>query len=834
MITKRGVFHSKMNDILRLAIVVIVSLFTFSAPLLATGGGGGDPGMPCDDALPFCSDVNYNFPNINNNTYAPPGPNYGCHPGTDLPNPIWYFMEIEVGGVINITISQSTGQNGTGSGLDVDYVMWGPFNDVATGCTQIMNGSANPAQSSWSPNAVEYISIGGTGGSTVNADFTGNCSQAQINAWTQTTLPPAQAGEVYIIIISNWDSQNGYVSFTQTNFGQPGAGSTDCSIVEPCEITNFTSTISPCNNDSYSVTGSITFTDPPEDGDLIVEDCNGNQVIVASAPFTQASYTYELTNLVADGESCEVEAYFTTSVCTETSTYTAPEACSCTEPVLNILPISVCGPGATDLNAAIGVGSDQANTTFYASSANANAGTSPINNMVSSSGTYWVRAEVQGDPTCFSVYEIVVTITTVTSSVLETHPTCQENNGSIEFTASGGEAPYNYAININGTPTQNTSGVFSGLFAGVYNYVIMDVNGCQTSGTVTLSNVGSEADASFSFDEYCAGAANAPYNIVTQGGVFSLVPAPTDGATISPNSGVISNGVGGTTYTVRYTVGVNCPNSSTQQVTVKSSPEPNFEGLNLSGCKPLIVNFSNTSNSSETTCLWNFGDGSTSTSCGDVSHTYTSTGLFDVSLTLTDEIGCEGTLTLIDYVDVVQGPIASFNATPMVTSTENTEITFNNTSTNATDYTWNFGEDSTVEHTFNASHTYPNEQEGSYIVTLVASDGNEECNDTMRVVITIEEELIFYVPNAFTPDGDTYNELFKPIFSAGFDPYGYSLEIYNRWGEIIFESHDVQVGWDGTYGGKIVKEGTYIWKIKIKEKGRDKHNEYQGHTTLLR
>src|SRR5690554_5017818 len=80
----------------------------------------------------------------------------------------------------------------------------------------------------------------------------------------------------------------------------------------------------------------------------------------------------------------------------------------------------------------------------------------------------------------------------------------------------------------------------------------------------------------------------------------------TDGATISPNSGVISNGVGGTTYTVRYTVGANCPNSSTQQVTVKSSPEPNFEGLNLSGCKPLIVNFSNTSNSSETTCLWNF------------------------------------------------------------------------------------------------------------------------------------------------------------------------------------------------------------------------------------
>ncbi|MDX1652570.1 MAG: gliding motility-associated C-terminal domain-containing protein, partial [Brumimicrobium sp.] len=101
----------------------------------------------------------------------------------------------------------------------------------------------------------------------------------------------------------------------------------------------------------------------------------------------------------------------------------------------------------------------------------------------------------------------------------------------------------------------------------------------------------------------------------------------------------------------------------------------------------------------------------------------------------------------------------------------------------------------------------------------------------------IVEELIYYVPNTFTPDNDNFNEVFKPIFTSGFDPFDYKLLIFNRWGEIIFESNNAEVGWDGTYGAdseQIVKDGTYVWKIIFKTKINDERKEIVGHVNVLR
>ena len=83
-----------------------------------------------------------------------------------------------------------------------------------------------------------------------------------------------------------------------------------------------------------------------------------------------------------------------------------------------------------------------------------------------------------------------------------------------------------------------------------------------------------------------------------------------------------------------------------------------------------------------------------------------------------------------------------------------------------------------------------------------------------------EEELLYYVPNSFTPDGDGVNDTFLPTFTSGYDPYDYSLLIFNRWGQIVFESHDATKGWNATMGvdGEIVQDGTYTWKIEFKTK----------------
>jgi len=80
---------------------------------------------------------------------------------------------------------------------------------------------------------------------------------------------------------------------------------------------------------------------------------------------------------------------------------------------------------------------------------------------------------------------------------------------------------------------------------------------------------------------------------------------------------------------------------------------------------------------------------------------------------------------------------------------------------------------------------------------------------------------------------DPHNNTFKPIIKSH-DPQGYELLIFNRWGEIIFESHNSLIGWDGTHNNKIAKDGTYVWKITLMENGSDKKYEYTGHVNLIR
>ena len=108
------------------------------------------------------------------------------------------------------------------------------------------------------------------------------------------------------------------------------------------------------------------------------------------------------------------------------------------------------------------------------------------------------------------------------------------------------------------------------------------------------------------------------------------------------------------------------------------------------------------------------------------------------------------------------------------------------------------------------------------------------CSDTAWYTVSVVEEVIYYVPNTFTPDGDNYNEYFKAVFTSGFDPYDFTLLLFNRWGEIIWESHDASVGWDGTYGGQLVQDGTYTWKIEFKTSANDERIMIHGHVNVIK
>lgn len=181
-------------------------------------------------------------------------------------------------------------------------------------------------------------------------------------------------------------------------------------------------------------------------------------------------------------------------------------------------------------------------------------------------------------------------------------------------------------------------------------------------------------------------------------------------------------------------------------------------------------------------------------------------------------------------------PVAGFIPSDYELSNLDTEVQFTNTSSNgAVTYVWDFGDESVTSNEENPTHVFPDEESGGYVVTMIAFTPLG-CSDTITIPIQVWEELIYYIPNTFTPDGDEYNQTFQPVFVSGYDPFNYHMWIYNRWGELIWESHDDSVGWDGTYGsdGRKVPQGTYTWKIEFKVEKNDERKMDSGHVNIIR
>jgi gliding motility-associated-like protein len=204
-------------------------------------------------------------------------------------------------------------------------------------------------------------------------------------------------------------------------------------------------------------------------------------------------------------------------------------------------------------------------------------------------------------------------------------------------------------------------------------------------------------------------------------------------------------------------------------------------------------------------------------------------------LTVTTEQGCTATHSEPNYINIYHNPIADFYFKPDEVTVIDPTVSFFNTSSFADSYNWSFGQMETSTET-SPTIEYPEIGEQSYDIMLVAAT-NMGCVDTAYAIVEVKDMIVFYVPNTFTPDKDDFNEVFQPIFVSGFDPYDFHLTIFNRWGEILFESYDHNTGWNGTYGAsneKIVKDGAYIWKIEFKELMSDKRHIHHGHVNVLR
>ncbi len=249
------------------------------------------------------------------------------------------------------------------------------------------------------------------------------------------------------------------------------------------------------------------------------------------------------------------------------------------------------------------------------------------------------------------------------------------------------------------------------------------------------------------------------------------------------------------------------------------APQANFS-VSANGCEPLMVAFNNLSLYAES-YVWDFGDGNHSTAINPT-YTYYDAGDYQVILTVT---GPGGTDTYMgNIIHVYPRAKAHFNVAPSVVTIPDQAIHCYDMSENASIWTWNFGDGETSSEQ-NPEHFY--KEEGVFDISLTANN-EYNCPDTYKLerAVTAENAGTVTVPNAFTPNlsgegdskydpNDFSNDVFHPVLS-GVEDDGYVFRIFNRWGELIFETTDKTEGWTGYYRGKLCKQDVYVWTIEGK------------------
>ena len=204
---------------------------------------------------------------------------------------------------------------------------------------------------------------------------------------------------------------------------------------------------------------------------------------------------------------------------------------------------------------------------------------------------------------------------------------------------------------------------------------------------------------------------------------------------------------------------------------------------------------------------WDFGDGSPQSTEVSPTHLYNKPGIYTVTLIANDSTSCNRTDTTRDTITVNAPPVAGFDFSPG-SAQANTATQFLNTSSGALTYLWNFG-DGSSDTLDNPSHVFP--KTGNFKVCLDAFN-TAGCPDSICKAVNAIIIPRFDIPNAFSPNGDGINDVFR---IQGFGIAHMDMRIFNRWGQLIFESKDVNEGWDGRYKGVLQPVDVYAYAISV-------------------
>jgi gliding motility-associated-like protein len=803
---------------------------------------GFSQGSNCATADPFCTGTTYTFPN---NTGIPNQGTYQCLGTT--PNPAWYYLQIANSGNIDIHIVQT---NTSGSGIDVDFIMWGPFTSVANACATITPATA-AVDCSYSTAAQEDANIVG-----------------------------AVTGQFYMLMLTNYSNQAGTISFSQTG----GSGSTNCAIVcaapnattgatqnltcaSPTAVLSASSTTPGAMTYSWAGPGivsggstqtptvnapgtyTVTVTNPaaptcPTTATQLVTFNNTPPNIVMGGP---QSITCTVTSLNLSANSTTPGATYSwagpgivsggttgTPTVNVDGTYTVTitdPANGCTSTGTQVVNLNNTPPtittGATQtitcLTPTTTLSATATGVTYNWSGAGITAGGTTANPTVNAAGTYTVTVtDATSGCTSTATQDVISTISTPDATAGSSQTvTCAVTSVALSGNSTTSGVSYSWSGPGGFTSSLQNPNATA---AGTYTVTVTDANGCTNTATqvVTANTTAPNIVTGAAQTLTCATTSvSLSANSSTTGATYSWAgPGITSGgSTATPTAGTSG------TYTVTVTDPANgCTATATQLVNSNTTPPiANAGADNTFPCNVSSMNLSGAGSSSGAGFTYSWTGAGISAGSNTLSPTITGAGTYTITVTNTAN-GCTTSDVVVINPDVL--PDANFTASPN-SGTPPLTVSFTNNSTGSVGYLWNLG-DGTSSTATNPSNIYVGT--GSYPVTLYAVNGNG-CVDSMTIMIEVSGNSVLVIPNVFTPNGDNVNDLFTPTVAEWIKTF--EAEVYDRWGLKMFEWTNEHSGWNGqSKNGSPAPDGAYYYIIKAK--GTDnKDYQFTGYVQLI-
>ena len=461
---------------------------------------------------------------------------------------------------------------------------------------------------------------------------------------------------------------------------------------------------------------------------------------------------------------------------------------------------------------------------FQGANPNSAIGVGPFTPQYSNSGSYGISLLVNNNG-CTDTFVDSITVNEkpqanfTATSVCDGVPASLTNTSAIQ-NGSIASNSWTFGDNQSSSLAQPINHLYNGV--GQYSITLIVTSDQQCKDTIDRTVfVHDVPTSSFISDSVCFGESSSidDASSILNGGIVDW-RYNFNNTTISNNPSFTYpfSTPGNHLVTLITTSDSGCVDSSLVNAYVRSSPEITIAANPRAGCQPLDVNFQSFIQSvdgSIQSLSWEFGDGDTSI-LDNPFHTYIDAGKYDVSVHAISEFNCVTDSVYEEFIEVYANPTAAFANDPSSTEMLAPVIYFTNQSSGAATYNWTLG-DSTTSTDVDPIHQY--NSPGTYAITLI-SISSEGCRDTTYGEVIIKPSYTLYIPNTFTPNNDSKNDNFL-CFGTGI--IDFNMEIFNRWGDHIFTSNDINQGWDGSYQDKEPLIDTYVYQINVVDVFNRKH-----------